>query len=322
MDKRLLGQSGLEVSSVGLGCMSLRTREQALVVVRRAVDLGVTFFDTAEVYGAGANEEFVGEALQPFRDEVRIATKFGFDIVDGRQGDPNSRPEHIREVVDASLRRLRTDRIDLLYQHRFDPTVPIEDVAGAVKELIEAGKVLHFGLSEVGVTTIRRAHAVQPVTALQSEYSLWWREPEREILPVLDELGVGFVPFSPLGKGFLTGTIEHASDVTGPDDRRSVFTRFTEDAIAASRGLVTLLQRIAARHDATPGQVAIAWILASKPSAVPIPGTRRVERLDENVGGASLGLATADLEEIDEAAGVFQLTGDRYVASMQKLIDR
>ncbi|WP_194910706.1 aldo/keto reductase [Catenulispora rubra] len=325
MDKRLLGSGGLEVSAVGLGCMSLHTREDALAVLRRAVDLGVTFFDTAEVYGARANEEFVGEALAPVRDQVNIATKFGFEVSDGRPAGLNglnSRPEHIREVVDGSLSRLRTDHIDLLYQHRVDPGVPIEDVAGTVKELIAAGKVGHFGLSEVGVEVLRRAHAVQPVTALQSEYSLWWREPEQEILPVLAELGIGFVPFSPLGKGFLTGSITSAADVSGAGDRRTIFPRFADETIQASQGLVELLRVVAERRGATPGQVAIAWILAVQPHAVPIPGTRRIERLEENVGGAGVTLTSEDLAEIQDAAAAFELTGDRYPEAMQKLINR
>ncbi|WP_194899226.1 aldo/keto reductase [Catenulispora pinisilvae] len=325
MDKRILGSGGLEVSAVGLGCMSLTTREEALPLIRRAVDLGVTFFDTAEVYGGRTNETFVGEALEPVRDQVKIATKFGFDIVDGVQSrahNANSKPDHIREVVDASLKRLRTDHIDLLYQHRVDPEVPIEDVAGTVGELIAAGKVGHFGLSEAGVDVIRRAHAVQPVTALQSEYSLWWREPEQEILPTLRELGIGFVPFSPLGKGFLTGSITSAADVSGAGDRRAIFPRFTDETIQAGQGLVRLLERIARRHDATTGQIAIAWILAGDPNAVPIPGTRRIERLEENVGGADVTLSAEDLAEIQDAATAFQLTGDRYPEAMQRLINR
>jgi aryl-alcohol dehydrogenase-like predicted oxidoreductase len=322
MEKRFLGSGGLEVSAVGLGCMSLLSREDALPLIRRAVDLGVTFFDTAEVYGAHTNEEFVGEALQAVRGQVKIATKFGFAIEGGRSVGLNSRPEHIREVVDGSLARLRTDHIDLLYQHRVDPEVPIEDVAGTVKELIQAGKVGHFGLSEAGVDVIRRAHAVQPVTALQSEYSLWWREPEQEILPLLAELGIGFVPFSPLGKGFLTGNIASVADVSGEGDRRTIFPRFVEETIQAGQGLVELLRRIAERHGATPGQVAIAWILAGNPQAVPIPGTRRIERLEENVGGAEVTLTGEDLAEIRDAAAVFQLTGDRYPEAMQKMINR
>ncbi|OHV32245.1 MULTISPECIES: aldo/keto reductase [Pseudofrankia] len=322
MKKRFLGTSGLEVSAVGLGCMSLRSRDEALPLIRRAIELGVTFFDTAEVYGGRTNEAFLGEALQPVRNQVKIATKFGFNLEDGRQAGLNSRPEHIREVVDASLARLRTDHIDLLYQHRVDPDVPIEDVAGTVKELIEAGKVGHFGLSEAGVEVIRRAHTVQPVTALQSEYSLWWREPEAEILPTLTELGIGFVPYSPLGKGFLTGNITSVADISSADDFRTIFPRFTQDTIEASQGLVHLLQRIARRHGATPGQVAIAWILAGNPWAVPIPGTRRIERLEENVGGATVALTDEDLAEIQQAADAFQLTGDRYPEAMQKLINR
>ena len=322
MDTRALGSSGLEVSAVGLGCMTLGSRENALKVIRRAVDLGVTFFDTAEVYGPFTSEEWVGEALAPVRDQVVIATKFGFAIKDGRQAGLSSRPEHIREVADASLARLRTDRIDLFYQHRVDPGVPTEDVAGAVGELVKAGKVGHFGLSEAGVEVIRRAHAVHPVTALQSEYSLWWREPEQEILPVLRELGIGFVPFSPLGKGFLTGTVTSAADVSGPGDFRSVFPRFSAETISASQGLVQLLQRVADRYGATPGQVAIAWILAGNPHAVPIPGTSRVDRLEENAGAAGVTLTAGDLEEITRAASAFQLTGDRYPEAMQRLINR
>ncbi len=322
MNTRTLGTSGLEVSAVGFGCMSLGERRTALTLIRRAIELGVTFFDTAEAYGPFTNEEFVGEALAPVRDEVVIATKFGFAYENGeRSNGLSSRPEHIREVVDASLARLRTDHIDLLYQHRVDPAVPIEDVAGTVRELIEAGKVGHFGLSEAGVETIRRAHAVQPVTALQSEYSLWWREPEQQILPTLNELGIGFVPFSPLGKGFLTGSITSGSDI-GADDRRSMFPRFAAEVVEQSQGLVALLQRVAARHHATPGQVAIAWILAGNPWAVPIPGTKRVERLEENVGGAALTLTEEDLQALDQEASEFELTGDRYPAAMQRTIDR
>lgn len=324
METRTLGASGLEVSAVGFGCMSLRSRENALELIRGAVELGVTFFDTAEAYGPFTNEEFVGDALAPVRDEVVIATKFGFtfDRGDGPlDGGVCSRPDHIREVVDASLARLRTERIDLLYQHRVDPDTPIEDVAGAVAELIEDGKIGHFGLSEAGADTIRRAHAVQPVTALQSEYSLWWREPEEEILPTLDELGIGFVPFSPLGKGFLTGAVGSTDDLHERDFRR-IFPRFNDDTLAASQGLVDLLQRVAARHDATPGQVAIAWILACNPSAVPIPGTSKLHRLEENVGGAAVSLTADDLAEIAEAAAPLQLTGTRYPEAMERLIDR
>jgi aryl-alcohol dehydrogenase-like predicted oxidoreductase len=322
MNKRTLGTSGPEVSAVGFGCMSLRDRDTALKLIRRALDLGVTFFDTAEAYGPFTNEEYVGEALAPIRDQVLIATKFGFSYDNGqRSSGLSSRPGHIREAVDASLKRLRTDHIDLLYQHRVDPDVAIEDVAGTVKQLIEAGKVRHFGLSEAGVGTIRRAHVVQPVTALQSEYSLWWREPEQEILPALQELGIGFVPFSPLGKGFLTGSIKTGSDI-GQSDFRSIFPRFSADTIEKSQGLVELLQRVAARHGATPGQTAIAWILAGNPWAVPIPGTSRVERLEENAGGAAVTLTDEDLQEIQQAASAFELTGDRYPEAMQRMIDR
>jgi aryl-alcohol dehydrogenase-like predicted oxidoreductase len=322
MDTRRLGTSGLEVSAVGFGCMSLRDRETALRLIRRAVDLGVTFFDTAEAYGPFTNEEYVGEALASIRDRVVIATKFGFTFENGQRSDGvSSRPEHIREVADASLTRLGTDHIDLFYQHRVDPQVPIEEVAGAVKELVEAGKVRHFGLSEAGVNTIRRAHAVHPVTALQSEYSLWWREPEREILPTLRDLGIGFVPFSPLGKGFLTGSITSSSDIK-ESDHRAIFPRFSAETIESNQGLVQLLQRVAQRRKATPGQVAIAWILAGNPWAVPIPGTSRIERLEENIGGAAVTLTPEDLEDLRQAASEFELTGDRYPAAMQRLIDR
>ncbi|OLT52276.1 aldo/keto reductase [Cellulosimicrobium sp. CUA-896] len=321
MKTRTLGTSGLEVSAIGLGCMMLSDPETAPEVIRRAVDLGVTLFDTAEVYGPYANEELVGRVLAPVRDHVVIATKFGFEL-DGdgrRQGGLNSRPEHIRSSVDGSLRRLGTDHIDLLYQHRVDPDVPIEDVAGTVKDLVAEGKVGHFGMSEAGVDRIRRAHAIHPVTAVESEYSLWWREPEQEILPVLAELGIGFVPYSPLGKGFLTGSV---SGALGDDDWRKVFPRFTPEMIESSQGLVDLMRRVAERRGATPGQVALAWILAGNPWAVPIPGTRRVERLEENVGGAEVELTDDDLREIDEIAAPLQLTGDRYPAAMQKMIDR
>lgn len=323
METRTLG-SGLEVSAVGFGCMSLRDRDNALELIRRAFDLGVTFFDTAEAYGPFTNEEYVGEALQPVRDQVVIATKFGFTYGEGEgplSGGVSSKPDHIRQVVDASLSRLGTDRIDLLYQHRVDPNTPIEDVAGAVAALVDEGKVGHFGLSEAGVDTIRRAHAVHPVTALQSEYSLWWREPEQEILPTLDELGIGFVPFSPLGKGFLTGAVASTDDLHANDFRR-IFPRFNDGTLAASQGLVDLLGQVATRHDATPGQVAIAWILAGSPHAVPIPGTSKLHRLEENVGGATVALTAQDKAEIDEAAAPLQLTGTRYPEVMQRLIDR
>lgn len=319
MNKRTLGESGLEVSAIGLGCMTLR--ETGPDVIARALELGVTLFDTAEMYGPFTNEELVGKALAPVRDQVVIATKFGFefDANGERTGKLSSRPESTRRAVEGSLKRLGTDHIDLLYQHRVDPDVPIEDVAGTVKELIAEGKVRRFGLSEAGVDTIRRAHAVQPITALQSEYSLWWREPEEAILPTLDELGIGFVPFSPLGKGFLTGNITSA---LAEDDWRKTFPRFSAETIEASQGLVELLRRVAERHQATPGQVALAWILAGNPSAVPIPGTTKVERLEENVGAADLALTAEDLQEIKSAADAFQLTGDRYPEAMQRLIDR
>jgi aryl-alcohol dehydrogenase-like predicted oxidoreductase len=321
MDRRTLASSGLEVSALGYGCMSLRDRDIAIPTIRKAFDLGVTFFDTAEAYGPFTNEEFVGEALQAVRDQVVIATKFGFVFSDGQRSDStNSRPEHIREVVDQSLRRLRTDYIDLLYQHRVDPAVPIEDVAGAVKELIASGKVGHFGLSEAGANTIRRAHAVQPVTALQSEYSLWWREPEDVILPTLAELGIGFVPFSPLGKGFLTGAISSRDDLAG--DMRAAFPRFDQDVIDASQGLLAAVKEVGTRHDAAPGQVALAWILSRNTWTVPIPGTSRIDRLVENVGGADLALSTADLADLDTSSTKFQLTGTRYWEGMQRLIDR
>ncbi|MCK9905068.1 aldo/keto reductase [Frankia sp. Cpl3] len=317
-----LGRSGLEVSAVGLGCMMLRDTETAPEVIRRAVDLGVTLFDTAEIYGPFTNEELVGQVLAPVRDQVVIATKFGFDFdyaTAERQGELDSHPEHIRAAVDGSLRRRGTDHIDLLYQHRVDPDIPIEDVAGTVRDLVAEGKVGHFGLSEAGVDVIRRAHAVQSVTAVQSEYSLWWREPEEQILPLLQELGIGFVPYSPLGKGFLTGSITAA---LGDDDWRKIFPRFTPQMIERSQGLVDLLGRIAARHDATPGQIALAWILAGNPWAVPIPGTRRLERIEENIASTDVQLTDQDLAEIRDAAGAFQLTGDRYLPAMQKLINR
>ena len=317
MQRRTLGRSGLEVSSLGLGCMGLSfaygappDRDAAISLVRAAFDRGVTFFDTAEVYGPYRNEELLGEALAPFRDRVVIATKFGFKDAIATAG-LDSRPEHIREVVEASLRRLRTDRIDLLYQHRVDPQVPIEDVAGTVRELMHAGKVGHFGLSEAGAGTIRRAHAVQPVTALQSEYSMWWREPEREILPVLEELGIGFVPYSPLGRGFLTGRIDETTRFE-PGDFRNVVPRFSAEARAANKALLDSLSGIAARTGTTPAQLALAWLLARKPWIVPIPGTTRLERLEENLAAASIALSPADLADIARALDSVPIQGDRY----------
>jgi aryl-alcohol dehydrogenase-like predicted oxidoreductase len=328
MDKRTLG-NGLEVSALGFGCMGISSglgpaadRSEGIAVIRAAVERGVTLFDTAEAYGPFVNEELVGEALAPFRDRVVIATKFGFAFdAEGRQAGLDSRPGHIRQVADASLRRLGVEAIDLFYQHRVDPGVPIEDVAGAVKDLITAGKVRHFGLSEAGVATIRRAHAVQPVTALQSEYSLWWREPEEQILPVLEELGIGFVPFSPLGRGFLTGTIGPGTAFTGGDIRSSL-PRFSPEARRANQALVDLLGTVAARTDATPAQVALAWLLAQRPWIVPIPGTRSPQRLAENLAAVDLRLAAGDLAELDAAAARIPVQGDRYPAHLQQMIDR
>ena len=328
MQKRTLGDGGLEVSAVGLGCMGMSQsylpipdRTEMIGLTRAAVELGVTFFDTAQVYGPFANEELVGEALETVRDQVVIATKFGFDFDGHDRGGLDSRPETIRRTVDASLIRLRTDTIDLLYQHRVDPQVPIEDVAGAVKELIDAGKVGHFGLSEAGAQTIRRAHAVQPVTALQSEYSLWWREPEEAILPTLEELGIGFVPFSPLGKGFLTGKIDETTTFDSTDFRNTV-PRFDADARKANRAFVELLTGIAARKNATPAQVAIAWVLAQKPWMVPIPGTTKLHRLAENIAAADVELTGDDLREIDTAAAQITAQGARYSEANQRMIDR
>jgi aryl-alcohol dehydrogenase-like predicted oxidoreductase len=330
MQKRKLGRSGLEVSAIGLGCMGLSSgygpatdKPAAIALIRTAVERGVTFFDTAEVYGPYANEELVGEALAPVRDHVVIATKFGFriDRATGKQEGLDSRPDHIREVADASLKRLRTEVIDLFYQHRVDPEVPIEDVAGAVKELIEAGKVRHFGLSEAGVNTIRRAHAVQPVAALQSEYSLWWREPEAEILPTLEELGIGFVPFSPLGRGFLTGAIDEHTKIE-PTDFRYALPRFSPEARKANQALVDVLGAIAASKGATKAQIALAWLLAQKPWIVPIPGTTKLHRLEENLGTAAVELTTGDLQEIEAAATSVTVQGERYPEQLQKLVDR
>ena len=328
MQKRQLGDSGLEVSALGLGCMGMSfgygpamDRQEAIALLRGAVDLGITFFDTAEVYGAYTNEELLGEALSPVRERVVIATKFGFHIVDGVQAGLNSRPEHIREVADASLRRLKTDHIDLFYQHRVDPYVPMEDVAGAVKELIQQGKVRHFGLSEAGVRMIRRAHAVQPVAALQSEYSLWWREPEEAILPTLEELGIGFVPFSPLGKGYLTGKIDESTTFDGTDFRNRV-PRFTPEARKANAALVELLGRIAGRKQATPAQIALAWLLAQKPWIVPIPGTTKRGRLEENIGAITVELTPDDLREIDDASAKIEVVGELYPEAAMRMINR
>jgi aryl-alcohol dehydrogenase-like predicted oxidoreductase len=327
MQKRTLGRSGLEVSALGFGCMGLNfgyattvTKPDAVKLIRHAFDKGVTFFDTAEAYGPFSNEEIVGEALEPVRDRVVIATKFGFR--NGRPADGlDSRPERIRQVAEDSLKRLRTDRIDLFYQHRVDPDVPIEEVAGTIKELIAEGKVRHFGLSEAGAGSIRKAHAVQQVTALQSEYSLFWREPEKEILPVLEELGIGFVPFSPLGKGFLTGQI--TSDTRfAKDDFRNVVPRFTPENIAANLVLVDLVKEIATAKKATPAQVALAWLLAQKPWIVPIPGTTNIKRLEENLEGASLELTKADLQTIEDALSRITVQGDRYPANLQKLVGK
>lgn len=328
MQKRKLGTGGLEVSALGLGCMGMsfgygpaHDEQEMIALLRAAVDLGVTFFDTAEVYGPFTNEVLVGKALAPIRDQVVIATKFGWHIADGKQAGLNSRPEHIKAVADASLQRLNIDTIDLFYQHRVDPNVPIEDVAGAVKELIEAGKVRHFGLSEAGVRNIRRAHAVQPVAALQSEYSLWWREPEVEILPALKELGIGFVPFSPLGKGFLTGKIDENTEFSSADFRNTV-PRFSAEARKANQALVDLLAGIAERKRATPAQIALAWLLAQQPWIVPIPGTTKLHRLQENLGAASVELTADDLRDIDAAASQIEVQGARYPEAAMRMIDR
>ena len=329
MQRRKLGRSDLEVSALGLGCMGMsfgygppQDEQEMISLIRSAVDLGVTFFDTAEAYGPFANEKLVGKALSPIRERVVIATKFGFRFdADGKQAGLNSRPEHIREVAEASLQRLDIDAIDLFYQHRVDPDVPIEDVAGTVKDLIQEGKVRHFGLSEAGVGVIRRAHAVQPVTALQSEYSLWWREPEEEILPVLEEMGIGFVPFSPLGRGFLTGKIDENTSFDSSDFRSSV-PRFTPENRKANQDLVDLLSRIAAKKKATPAQIALAWLLAQKPWIVPIPGTTKLHRLEENLGAAAVELTPADLREIENAAAQIAVHGARYSEASQRMVNR
>jgi aryl-alcohol dehydrogenase-like predicted oxidoreductase len=331
MQKRKLGKSNLEVSAIGLGCMGMSfglgpaaDKKEMISLIRTAVERGVTFFDTAEVYGPFVNEELVGEALAPLREQVTIATKFGF------KPDPNggprwsgldSRPEHIKQVAEASLKRLRTDRIDLLYQHRVDPDVPIEDVAGAVKELIEQGKVKHFGLSEAGAKTIRRAHAVQPVTALQSEYSLWWREPEAEVMPALEDLGIGFVPFSPLGKGFLTGTISGDTQFD-KNDFRNIVPRFTQENRKANQSLVNLIGKFAHQKKATPAQIALAWLLAQKPWIVPIPGTTKLHRLEENIGAVTIELTSEDIRQLDTATSKITVQGARYPEEFQKLVNR
>ena len=329
MQTRKLGSSGLEVSAIGLGCMGMSQSyglpanpEDMIALIRAVVERGVTFFDTAEAYGPYKNEELVGEALAPVRDHVVIATKFGHAFgKEFSQLGLDSRPEHIRQVAEASLKRLRTDRIDLLYQHRVDPNVPIEDVAGAVKGLIQQGKVRHFGLSEAGVRTIRRAHAVQQVSALQSEYSLWWREPEQAILPTLEELGIGFVPFSPLGKGFLTGAI--SADTTFESrDLRNIVPRFTQEARTANRALVDLISRIAARKQATPAQIALAWLLARKPWIVPIPGTTKLHRLEENLGAVAIELTPIDLGEIEDVLSTLTVQGERYPPFLAAMVDR
>jgi aryl-alcohol dehydrogenase-like predicted oxidoreductase len=328
MQKRKLGKSNLEVSALGLGCMGMSfgygpagEKQEMIAVIRSAVEQGVTFFDTAEVYGPFTNEELVGEALAPVRDKVVIATKFGFDCDAGAQGGLNSQPEHIWQVVDASLKRLKVQTIDLLYQHRVDPNVPIEDVAGEVKDLIRQGKVKHFGLSEAGVQTIRRAHAVQPVTALQSEYSLWWREPEAEVLPTLEELGIGFVPFSPLGKGFLTGKISAGTKFDANDFRNKV-PRFDLENRKANQALVEVVETFAKQKNATPAQLALAWVLAQKPWIIPIPGTTKLHRLRENLEAVSLQLTPQDLRELEAAASKVRVQGARYPEHLQKLVGR
>ncbi|HXE95267.1 MAG TPA: aldo/keto reductase [Dongiaceae bacterium] len=334
MQKRKLGKSGLEVSALGLGCMGMsfsygppKDKQEMISLLRTAVERGVTFFDTAEVYGPFINEELVGDALAPLRDRVVIATKFGFNTsvdprgMKGAAPSLNSRPEHIKQVAEASLKRLKIDVIDLFYQHRVDPDVPIEDVAGAVKELIQEGKVRHFGLSEAGVQTIRRAHAVQPVTALQSEYSLWWRRPEEEVLPTLEELGIGFVPYSPLGKGFLTGKIDESTTFDSTDFRTTL-PRFTTEARKANQALVDLLGKIAAQKNSTPAQIALAWLLAQKPWIVPIPCTTKLHRLDENIGAVTLELTSDDLREIDSAAAQIKVEGARYPEKLEQLTGR
>jgi len=329
MQKRRLGKNNLEVSAMGLGCMGMsfsygppKDKKEMTDLLHAAVERGITFFDTAEVYGPYLNEELVGEALAPYRSKVVIATKFGFDLSgkDTRPGAPavNSRPDRIKQAVEGSLKRLKVDVIDLLYQHRVDPNVPIEDVAGTVKQLIQAGKVKHFGMSEAGVKTIRRAHAVQPLTALQSEYSLWWRQPEQEVIPTLEELGIGFVPYSPLGKGFLTGKIDEKARFDSTDFR-STLPRFTPDALKANQAMIDLLGSLAKQKEATPAQIALAWLLAQKPWMVPIPGTTKLNRLDENIGAVSIQLTAEDLQDIDVAAAKIKVEGDRYPERLEKM---
>ncbi len=324
LEKRKLGNSGLEVSAIGLGCMGMSygygpasDQKEMISVIRKAVERGVTFFDTAEVYGPYTNEELLGEALLPVRDQVVIATKFGFNIQGGKQSGMNSRPEHIKKVAEESLRRLKIEAIDLYYQHRVDPDVPIEEVAGAVQDLIREGKVKHWGLSEAGVKTIRRAHAVQPLTAIQSEYSLWWRRPEEELLPALEELGIGFVPFSPLGKGYLTGSF-NANTTFNHDDLRSILPRFTPEALEANQVLVDLLKEMAEQLKATPAQIALAWLLAQKSWIVPIPGTRKLSRLEENLGAVDIKLTSEDVRNINSAASQITLMGARYTEELER----
>ncbi|GGE06618.1 aldehyde oxidase [Marinithermofilum abyssi] len=324
MQKRKLGKSGLEVSEIGLGCMGMSygygpasDKQEMISLIREAVDRGVTFFDTAEIYGPYTNEELVGEALHPYRDQVVIATKFGFNIQDGKQAGMNSRPEHIKKVVEGSLKRLKVEAIDLYYQHRVDPDVPIEEVAGAVKDLIQEGKVKHWGLSEAGVKTIRRAHAVHPLAAVQSEYSLWWRRPEEELLPTLEELGIGFVPFSPLGKGYLTGRFD-ANATFESSDLRSILPRFTPEALEANRVLIDLLKKVAEQKNATLAQIALAWLLAQKPWIVPIPGTRKLSRLEENLGAANVKLTPEEVRDINSATSKITLMGARYPEELEK----
>jgi aryl-alcohol dehydrogenase-like predicted oxidoreductase len=325
MKKRKLGKAGLEVSALGFGCMGLNfsygtglSKQDAIALIRTAVEKGVTFFDTAEVYGPLTNEEIVGEALAPFRNEVVIATKFGFNIQDGKTSGINSKPENIRKAVEGSLERLKVDAIDLLYQHRVDPNVPIEDVAGTAKELIKQGKVKHFGMSEASAQTIRKAHAVQPLTVLQSEYSIWWRRPEKEIIPMLEELGIGFVPYSPLGKGFLTGKLSENTSFAD-NDFRKILPRFTPEAMKANQVVVDLLTDIGKQKNATPAQIALAWLLAQKPWISPIPGTTKVHRLEENLGALNVELTTKDLKQIEEASDKIQIEGERYPEALEKL---